>query len=377
MRWEIPNHVGTSDAGHSAISPGRRRVASPPAIARKIRPATARERRAALLISVCQAVGPACCWQHPPLSGPSTGMALTFWRPAKFAPRAQCAFGQLDAPGEDLQAEHERPGGAELSQEAEGIAVPVVFENPAVLGEAADCYAAKRDRPPVVASFEHPPGGDAIGVAHLFLDLDLQASKDRPVERDGFAGAVVTMEDHAIDVIYKVRVVVAVHTGEVARADNLDGLSCLCDVVVLRICSHADQHTRQKCSSMLRMAGRPKKTSSGLAPLESKVMEAVWDAAGPVTVRDVLEALNASRADPLAYTTVMTVMNRLLAKDILARSGQPRHYLYEATASDPAGIAVREAIRIHGDAAVAYFVQEAQADPELWSRLRSLVGGDR
>jgi predicted transcriptional regulator len=121
------------------------------------------------------------------------------------------------------------------------------------------------------------------------------------------------------------------------------------------------------------MAGRPKKTSSSLAPLESEVMEAVWKAAGPVAVRDVLEALNASRAHPLAYTTVMTVMNRLLAKDILVRSGQPRHYLYEATALDPAGIAVREAIRIHGDAAVAYFVQEAQADPELWSRLQSVV----
>ena len=106
-------------------------------------------------------------------------------------------------------------------------------------------------------------------------------------------------------------------------------------------------------------------------------MEAVWKAAGPVSVRDVLEGLNARRADPLAYTTVMTVMNRLLAKEILVRRGQPRSYVYEATAPDRAGIAVREAIRTYGDAAVAHFVHEAQADPELWSRLQSLLRDDR
>jgi predicted transcriptional regulator len=106
-------------------------------------------------------------------------------------------------------------------------------------------------------------------------------------------------------------------------------------------------------------------------------MEAVWKAAGPVSVRDVLEALNARRAEPLAYTTVMTVMNRLLAKHILTRRGQPRRYVYEATAPDHAGIAVRDAIRTYGDAAVAHFVQEAQADPKLWSRLQSLLTDDR
>lgn len=105
-------------------------------------------------------------------------------------------------------------------------------------------------------------------------------------------------------------------------------------------------------------------------------MEAVWKAAGPVSVRDVLEVLNTRRVGPLAYTTVMTVMNRLLAKDVLARHGQPRHYVYQATAPDPAGIAVREAIRTYGDAALAHFVQKAQADPELRARLRSLLRDD-
>ena len=70
-----------------------------------------------------------------------------------------------------------------------------------------------------------------------------------------------------------------------------------------------------------------------------------------------------SRDAPLAYTTVMTVMNRLAAKNVLARDGERRRYLYEATAADAAGLAVRDVLRAHGDAAVAHFVDEARADP--------------
>jgi predicted transcriptional regulator len=121
------------------------------------------------------------------------------------------------------------------------------------------------------------------------------------------------------------------------------------------------------------VAGRPKKGVGGLAPLESEVMDTVWRAGEAVSVRHVLDALNARRAAPLAYTTVMTVMNRLVAKSILARHGERRSYVYEATATDAAGIAVREVIRTHGDAAVAHFVDEARADPDVLSRLRALL----
>jgi predicted transcriptional regulator len=102
-------------------------------------------------------------------------------------------------------------------------------------------------------------------------------------------------------------------------------------------------------------------------------MEAVWRAGGPVSVRQVLDALNTSRSAPLAYTTVMTVMNRLVVKDILARQGERRSYVYEATAVDAAGIAVRDVMRAHGDAAVAHFVDEARAEPGVLRRLRALL----
>ncbi len=124
------------------------------------------------------------------------------------------------------------------------------------------------------------------------------------------------------------------------------------------------------------MAGRPKKTSGGFAPLESEVMDAVWAASNPVAVRTVLDALNELRPEPLAYTTVMTVMNRLTAKGVLNRHGERRSYVYEATATDAAGIAVRDVIRTYGDAAVAHFVDEARADPGVLRRLRTLLTED-
>jgi predicted transcriptional regulator len=125
------------------------------------------------------------------------------------------------------------------------------------------------------------------------------------------------------------------------------------------------------------VAGRPKKGSSGFAPLESQVMDAVWAAREAVSVRDVLDTLNEPRAEPLAYTTVMTVMNRLVDKGVLNRHGERRGYRYEATATDAAGIAVRGVIRTYGDAAVAHFVDEARADPEALRRLRALLAEDR
>jgi predicted transcriptional regulator len=125
------------------------------------------------------------------------------------------------------------------------------------------------------------------------------------------------------------------------------------------------------------VAGRPKKASSGLAPLESEVMETVWRAGAAVSVRQVLDALNPRRSEPLAYTTVMTVMNRLVVKDILARHGERRRYVYQAMATDAAGIAVRDVIRTYGDAAVAHFVDEARAAPTLLRRLRALLVEER
>jgi predicted transcriptional regulator len=102
-------------------------------------------------------------------------------------------------------------------------------------------------------------------------------------------------------------------------------------------------------------------------------MEAVWTADRAVSVREIVEALNAGRGEPLAYTTVMTVMNRLAEKDALARSPAGRSFVYEATAPDPAGIAVKNVIRTYGDEAVAHFVDQARGDPELRRRMEQML----
>ena len=111
-----------------------------------------------------------------------------------------------------------------------------------------------------------------------------------------------------------------------------------------------------------------------LGPLEAEVMEALWPAAEPLTVRDLLERLNHGRKDPLAYTTVMTVMKRLTDKGALRRERRGRGYAYEATADSAAGLAVNSVVREFGDAALAQFVDQARADPALLRRLERLLG---
>ncbi|HEY2479101.1 MAG TPA: BlaI/MecI/CopY family transcriptional regulator [Solirubrobacterales bacterium] len=119
-----------------------------------------------------------------------------------------------------------------------------------------------------------------------------------------------------------------------------------------------------------------REAAGAFGPLEAEVMGAVWDAAAPVSVREVVDALNAGRREPLAYTTVMTVMSRLAEKHTLTRRKAGRGYLYEASAADAAGIAVKDVLRDHGDAAIAHFVEEVRGDPAAIRRLRRLLEDD-
>ncbi|HWA54233.1 MAG TPA: BlaI/MecI/CopY family transcriptional regulator [Solirubrobacterales bacterium] len=116
-----------------------------------------------------------------------------------------------------------------------------------------------------------------------------------------------------------------------------------------------------------------KASRKDFGPLESEVMEAVWRADGPVVVREVVDALNRFRTEPLAYTTVMTVMSRLAEKDALTRRKAGRGYAYEANAPDAAGIAVKDVLRTYGDVAVAHFVDQARSDPSFRRRLRRML----
>jgi predicted transcriptional regulator len=64
-----------------------------------------------------------------------------------------------------------------------------------------------------------------------------------------------------------------------------------------------------------------------LHELEAEVMEEVWHG-GERTVRDVLDPINARTATQRAYTTILTVMQRLDAKDLLRRERHGRRDAY-------------------------------------------------
>lgn len=68
-----------------------------------------------------------------------------------------------------------------------------------------------------------------------------------------------------------------------------------------------------------------------LGQLEAEVMDLLWSRTRPVSVRDVLEDLRSDR--PIAYTTVMTVLDNLHRKDFVTRHKDGRAYLYEPAQS--------------------------------------------
>lgn len=65
-----------------------------------------------------------------------------------------------------------------------------------------------------------------------------------------------------------------------------------------------------------------------LGDLERAVMEVVWSSAAPISVRDVLAHLADRRP---AYTTVMTVLDRLARKGVVTRELAGKAWLYTAT----------------------------------------------
>lgn len=65
--------------------------------------------------------------------------------------------------------------------------------------------------------------------------------------------------------------------------------------------------------------------------LEDKIMRVLWRR-GPSTVRQVHDEL--ARERKLAYTTVMTVMERLWRKDVLHRELSNRAFKYTPTKSE-------------------------------------------
>ncbi len=65
-----------------------------------------------------------------------------------------------------------------------------------------------------------------------------------------------------------------------------------------------------------------------LTPGEFEVIEVLWSEEKPLSVGEVLRVVRKSRA--VAYTTVMTVLDKLARKGSLSRSKRGKAYLYRA-----------------------------------------------
>src|SRR5579883_1512411 len=111
-------------------------------------------------------------------------------------------------------------------------------------------------------------------------------------------------------------------------------------------------------------AARPHRRSIlDLAPLELDCMNALWRL-GQATVRDVHAALAEKR--PRAYTTIMTILDRLAQKGMVERQKAGRAWLYKPNLS-------AEQARTHAVAQLVegFFHGSAEALATHLSTLRS------
>jgi predicted transcriptional regulator len=112
-----------------------------------------------------------------------------------------------------------------------------------------------------------------------------------------------------------------------------------------------------------------------LGELEAVVMEHLWSSDSPMAVRDVLKQMD--RQPPLAYTTVLTVMDNLHRKGFLEREKAGRAYLYRPTKGRAEHTAdlMHELLSDSGDSSVTLLRFLDRMSPQEVERLKRALGG--
>ena len=122
-------------------------------------------------------------------------------------------------------------------------------------------------------------------------------------------------------------------------------------------------------------------SSSQLGPLEERLLEALWER-GNATVRDLVE----SACPDLAYTTVMTTLDRLFKKNLLSRQAEGRAFRYtprftrEELHREVAGEAFRQLLDASPASSLplSYLVEIlTERDAQLLDDLRHVVEAKR
>ena len=123
--------------------------------------------------------------------------------------------------------------------------------------------------------------------------------------------------------------------------------------------------------------------SSHLGPLEERLLEALWER-GHATVRDLLNGDGA--CDDLAYTTVMTTLDRLFKKNLLSREVEGRAFRYAPRFTraelhrEVAGEALRQLMNASPASSlpISYLVEVlTEHDAQLLDDLRQVVEAKR
>lgn len=121
---------------------------------------------------------------------------------------------------------------------------------------------------------------------------------------------------------------------------------------------------------------------AGLGELETSVLEVLWRSDEPKSVRDVLSDLGPKRA--LAYTTVLTVLDRLHDKRLVVRWREGKAFHYAPRLSREEFLGERAASMLsEGRAApnrsllMAFLDSAERASPELVAELENLVAERR
>lgn len=126
---------------------------------------------------------------------------------------------------------------------------------------------------------------------------------------------------------------------------------------------------------------RKRVTGKVLGELESEIMEIIWGQKGSISVKDVTEILEKRRK--IAYTTVMTIMARLVNKGVLVRHLSGPSYLYKPKVTKEQFIAravhgiFSSAVSTLGEEVLTHFVKEIQKiSPKRRQQLLKILSKD-
>jgi predicted transcriptional regulator len=127
------------------------------------------------------------------------------------------------------------------------------------------------------------------------------------------------------------------------------------------------------------MANAPQKP---LGELESAILRVLWDSPDKLAVRKVHESLEREQA--LAYTTVLTVLDRLFDKGLVAREKDGKAFVYWPVLTREAYLGERAArmlteleVPVQRDVLMAFLDSAEHADPAVLSELSALIQARR